>query len=310
LPVSAALFIVAACGRFPIAQDSKPIRSMNISGTTRVFLILGDPVAQVRAPEIYNHLFRRHGVDAVLVPAQVAPADFDAFARSVLSAANIDGLWLTIPHKTSLVEQLDRCDRLGRAAGAVNAVRRNADGSLEGALFDGTGFVKSLDHFGIAIDGRRALVVGVGGAGLAIAASLADRGAAQIALYDRQGERAAQAAAQLRRVFANAIVVATSADPAGYDLIVNATPLGLQAGDALPFDASRVDRDAAVVDILMKNQPTPLLRACHARNVIAQPGFEMLVQQIPEYLSFFGYDSIAHAVSDDPTELRGLLVPQ
>jgi shikimate dehydrogenase len=114
----------------------------------------------------------------------------------------------------------------------------------------------------------------------------------------------------LRRVFANDIFAATSADPAGYDLIVNATPLGLKPGDALPFDASRVDRDAAVVDILMKNQPTPLLRACHARGVVAQPGFEMLVQQIPEYLSFFGYDTIAHAVSDDPTELRGLLALQ
>jgi len=101
---------------------------MNISGTTRVFLILGDPVAQVRAPEAFNHLFARHGADAVLVPANVPPAELEGFVRHVLKARNIDGLWLAIPHKTPMVALLDRCDRLGSAAGAVNAARRNADG--------------------------------------------------------------------------------------------------------------------------------------------------------------------------------------
>ena len=117
---------------------------MAITGTTRVFLILGDPVAQVRAPEVFNHLFERHGIDAVLVPANVAPADFARFVPSALKARNVDGLWLAIPHKTAMVNLLDRCDRLGRTAGAVNAARRNPDGSLEGALFDGVGFVKAL----------------------------------------------------------------------------------------------------------------------------------------------------------------------
>ena len=115
---------------------------MSISGTTRVFLILGDPVAQVRAPEAFNHLFDKHGVDAVLVPAQVAAADLAGFARQALKARNIGGLWLAIPHKTAMVDLLDRCDRLGRSAGAVNAARRNADDTLEGALFDGVGFTK------------------------------------------------------------------------------------------------------------------------------------------------------------------------
>ena len=137
---------------------------MSISGTTRVFLILGDPVAQVRAPEAFNHLFDKHGVDAVLVPANVPASEFEGFVKHALKARNIDGLWLAIPHKTAMVDLLDRCDRLGRSAGAVNAARRRADGMLEGALFDGVGFTKALDHFGIAIPGRKVLVVGVGGA--------------------------------------------------------------------------------------------------------------------------------------------------
>lgn len=283
---------------------------MTISGRTRVFLILGDPVAQVRAPEVFNHLFRRHGVDAVLVPAQVAPADFEAFVRQALRARNIDGLWLAIPHKTAMVALLDRCDRLGRVAGAVNAARRHADGSIEGALFDGVGFVKSLAGTGFTVRGRRALVVGVGGGGVAIATSLAERGTAELALFDAAPGRTDAIAARLRAEFGIDVHSVAQPDPAGYELVVNATPLGLQAGDPMPFDVARLDAGAVVVDILMKNQPTPLLRACRARQIEAHPGFEMLVQQMPEYLSFFGYDDLARSVQSDPSELRALLAPQ
>ena len=253
---------------------------MTITGHTRAFLILGDPIDQVQAPALFNALFRRHGVDAVLVPAQVAAADLSAFAAQALKARNIDGLWLTIPHKTSMMAVLDRCDRLGTVAGAVNAARRNPDGAIEGGLFDGLGFVKALDHFGVPIAGQRVLQVGVGGAGMAIAASLGQRGAGDLQLFD----------------------------PAGFDLVINATPLGLQADDPLPIDVARLDRDSVVVDILMKHHTTPLLRACQARGITAHAGHEMLVQQAPDYLSFFGYPEIASAVQADLSAVRSLLL--
>lgn len=281
-----------------------------ITGTTRVFFIVGDPVAQVRAPELFNHLFRAHGIDAVLVPAHVPPAGLNAFVRHVMVAGNIDGFWLAIPHKTAMVELLDRCDRLGRAAGAVNAARRNADGTLEGALFDGIGFVKALDQFDIAIAGRKALVVGVGGGGVAIAASLAERGVARLALFDNVSGRTDEVARRLRAEFGVEVVSAPTSDPAGFDIVVNSTPLGLKPGDPLPFDVARCDPQAAVIDILMKNQPTPLLRACRARGLVCHPGYEMLVQQIPEYLAFFGYEALAREVQRDASELRTLLAPQ
>ena len=279
---------------------------MSISGTTRVFLILGDPVAQVRAPEAFNHLFDKHGVDAVLVPANVPAAEFDGFVTHALKARNIDGLWLAIPHKTAMVDLLDRCDRLGRSAGAVNAARRTADGVLEGALFDGVGFTKALAHFGIAIPGRKVLVVGVGGGGVAIATSLAAHGAGRVALYDSMPGRTESVATKLSSEFGVDVVSVATPDPAGFDLVVNATPLGLKAGDPMPFDVARLDPGAAVVDILMKNQPTPLLRACRARGITAHPGFEMMVQQVPEYLSFFGFDAIAKAVQADTSDVRAL----
>lgn len=282
---------------------------MRIRGTTRVYLVLGDPVAQVRAPELYNHLFEQHGIDAVLVPAQVAPAALPGFVRHVLQAGNIEGLWLTIPHKAAIVEHLDRVDPLAGIAGAVNAVRRRPDGTLEGALFDGIGFVKALDRFEVPVHGRRVLLVGVGGAGMAIAASLAARGPAQLALFDATPGRAEAVAARLRAHVAADVVAAPDADPSQSDVIVNATPLGLRPDDPLPFDVARVKRDAAVVDILMKHAPTPLLQACGARGVRAWSGHEMLVQQTPEYLRFFGFDKVADAVEADASEVRTLLQP-
>jgi shikimate dehydrogenase len=150
------------------------------------------------------------------------------------------------------------------------------------------------------------LVVGVGGGGVAIATSLAARGAGHIALFDSTPGRTDAVARKLSTEFGVDVVSAATPDPAGFDLVVNATPLGLKAGDPMPFDVARLDPGTAVVDILMKNQPTPLLRACRARGITAHPGFEMMVQQVPEYLSFFGFDAIAKAVQADPSEVRAL----
>ena len=278
-----------------------------IHGSTRVFQILADPIAQVRAPEVFNHVFQRFGIDAVLVPAQVAAADFAGYVNHALRARNVDGLWLSIPHKTAMVELLDRCDKVGRLVGAVNAVRRNADGSIEGALFDGLGFVKALDHFGLPIAGRRVLIVGAGGAGVAIAAALAQRGVGMLALYDSVPGRAEQVAGRLRRDFGAQAVALHEPDPAGCQLVVQATPQGLHDSDPLPLDVAAVEPEAAVVDILMKNQPTPLLRAVQQRGQAAHPGYEMLVQQVPEYLAFFGYEDAARRVQADLSEVRAVL---
>jgi shikimate dehydrogenase len=281
-----------------------------ITGTTRVFFILGDPVAQVRAPEVYNHLFARHGVDAVLVPLKLSAAALPGFLEHGMQAQNIGGLWATIPHKAALYEHIQPSDAVARVAGAVNAVRRGADGRLDGALFDGIGFVKGLDHFGIAIKGQRVLVVGAGGGGHAVAAAIAQRGPALLAVANRGAERAQALVQRLQPLIGAAARVAASADPAGFDLIVNCTSQGLKPDDALPFDPARVDAGAAVVDIIMSRQPTPLLRACRERGLRAEAGFEMLVQQVPEYLRYFGFDAIADAVQGDLSDVRALLYPK
>ena len=283
---------------------------MAISGTTRVFYILGDPVAQVRAPEVYNHLFQEHGIDAVVVPLKLPAKSLQAFLQHGMSAENLGGFWATIPHKPALAQFLDPSDPVAKVAGAVNAVRRLPDGKLEAALFDGIGFVKGLDHFGMPVAGKRVLVVGAGGGGQAVAAAIAQRKPAVLAIHNRTRERAAVLVERLKSLVGARAQVAESNDPAGYDLVVNCTSQGLKPEDPLPFDPQRLDAGAAVVDIIMTREPTPLLRAVRARGLRAEPGFEMLVQQVPEYLRFFGFDAVAQKLQGDLGGVRALLAPR
>lgn len=291
----------------------------SVQGNTDVYLISGFPVEQVRAPEMFNLIFRRLGINAVLVPVHVAPDDILAFTRAAFLASNIKGMLLTIPHKSRVMELLAGCNDSARVAGAVNGIRRNADGALEGGLFDGLGFVASLDYFKIAYAGKRVLMIGAGGAAAAIVASLAiagERAPAEIALFDPAAGKAAVLAAHVLAAAQSAghdqasrVVAAASSDPAGFDVLINASPLGLKATDPLPFDVSRLDGHAAVVDILMKNQPTPLVQAVRARQLVAEPGFEMMIQQAPSYLEFFGLHEAAKAVRQDATFIREHIYP-
>jgi shikimate dehydrogenase len=286
----------------------------SISGTTDVYLILGDPVEQVRAPDAFNLIFAKMGTDAVLVPVHVAPVNLNAFVRTAFLAKNIKGMWVTIPHKTPIMDALDSCDALGRIAGAVNAVRRSATGQIEGGLFDGQGFVASLDYFGVAWVGKRVLVVGAGGAAAAIGASMAcgaPGASAQVAFFDPVPGRAqalaariAEAARENTRV--NAV---DSNDPSGFDVVINASPLGLNPSDPMPCDVTRMEPHAALMDILMKNQPTPVVRAARARGLVAHPGYEMMVQQTHLYLDFFGFAEAAQQVRRDAGFIRNMIDP-
>lgn len=288
----------------------------SIRGNTDVFLIPGDPVEQVRAPEVFNLIFSTLGINAVLVPVHVAAVDIDVFVRTAFLAKNIKGMFLAIPHKSRVMGLLAHCNEEGRVAGAVNGIRRNPDGALEGGLFDGSGCLSALDYFQMAYAGKRVLILGAGGGASAIAGALAmagRRAPAEIALYDPAPGKALAAAAHIgasARAVGTRVLAAVGSDPAAYDLVVNASPLGLQAGDPLPCDVARLPAHAAVLDILMKNQPTPLVRAARARGLVAQPGFEMLIQQTPLYLEFFGFHEAAAAVRSDATFLREHIYPQ
>ena len=286
-----------------------------VDGKTEVYMILGDPVEQVRAPESFNLVFAVLGRNAVVVPAHVAADEAMGFVRAVFAARNLRGLLLTIPHKSVVMPMLAHVGPLARVAGAVNALRRNAQGEFEGDLFDGEGLVSALNHFGMVYAGRRVLVLGAGGGAAAIGASLIGAGsrvalgaASELAFYDPMPGKA-QALAERLAGHASLVRAAAGNDAAGYDLVVNATPLGLQAGDPMPCDVARIEPHAAMIDILMKNQPTPWVRAGRARGLNAQPGFEMMIKQADLYLDFFGEAEAAALVRRDATFIREAIYP-
>ncbi|MDM0112829.1 shikimate dehydrogenase [Variovorax sp. J22R133] len=285
----------------------------SIHGTTDVYLIPGDPVVNVRAPRMFNAVFERFGIDAVLVPVRVPVRDLAVFLKGSFLARNVRGMVIAPPHKPLVVSLLDGCGLFGRVAGSVNVVRCTANGELEGDLFDGEGFASALDYFNIPFRGKRALILGAGVTGAAIGVALADggtvNGAEHIAFYDPVAGKAIGLATHLDSFFDATVVSVDTSDPAGFDLVVNATQLGLAAGDALPCDVARMDSHAAAFDVLLRGQPTPFVKAVRDRGLHAQPGFEMLIQQIPYYLDYFGYTEAAQGVRDDAGFLRDLIYP-
>jgi shikimate dehydrogenase len=261
---------------------------MHIDGRTGLIAHLGYPTHAFKAPMIYNPYFERAGINALVVPMACRAEDFAATLKALFRLENMIGALITMPHKVSVVELLDEASPAVKVARACNAVKRLPDGRLLGDQFDGAGFVRGVQRKGLALQGARALVVGCGGVGSAIAAALAEANVAQLALHDAQPGAAQSLAQRLRQHYPGVQVATGGNDPAGYELVVNCTPLGMSPGDPLPLDASRLQARTFVGEVVMSTELTPLLRAAQARGCQVQVGTDMLFEMIPPYLEFFG----------------------
>ncbi|MET0441454.1 MAG: ThiF family adenylyltransferase [Casimicrobiaceae bacterium] len=266
-----------------------------IRGTTTLIAHFGDPIAPEKAPMIYNPYFQSAGIDAVVVPMGVRAADYPVTLKAVFRFTNIRGALVTMPHKVTTVGLLDDCSTTVKVAGSCNAILRRDDGTLHGDLFDGAGFVRGVERKGFPLRGARCLVVGTGGVGSAIAAALAAAGVGTIALYDNNAEGRDGLAKRLRQHYPSLEVRTDTRDPSGFDLVVNGTPLGMNAADPLPVDVSRLSPKTFVGEVVMKQEITPLLRAARERGCMTQIGTDMLFEQIPLYLEFFGYGQVTAA---------------
>jgi len=271
-----------------------------ISGKTTVIAHLGYPTEAFKAPMIYNPWFDHAGIDAVVIPMGVKVDDYAAFLRPLFTMTNLRGALVTMPHKVSTVAMLDEVTRTARIAGACNAILKRPDGSLLGDMFDGAGFVRGVARKGKVLAGARALVVGAGGVGSAIAASLAAAGVAGIGLFDAHGTAADALGNRLKEHYPKLAVRTGSNDPEGYDVVVNATPLGMKPGDPLPVDVAKIAPNTFVGEVVMKEEYTPFLRAAMEKGCPIQVGTDMLFEQIPAYLEFFGFQSTT------PEQLREL----
>ncbi|MER6632699.1 shikimate dehydrogenase [Streptomyces sp. NPDC000987] len=255
-----------------------------ISGTTRLYAVLGDPVTQVRAPALLNPLFVRLGRNAVLVPVDVAPARLADVVSGLTAVRNLDGLLVTVPHKTACRVLADRVTGAAALSGSVNALRRLPEGGWEGANFDGEGFVRGLRTAGHEPGGATVCLAGAGGAGSAIAVALLQAGA-RVTVWDADPDRAGALTARLAPHFPGRLAAAPGHVDA--DLAVNATPMGLRPGDPLPFDPAGLRPGTLVADIIMSPRCTALLRTALEAGLPVHYGEPMLAEQMALYREFF-----------------------
>jgi shikimate dehydrogenase len=251
--------------------------SQALSGATRVHFIVGDPIAQVKSPAGVTQAFQDAGRNAVCIPAHVRPADLAQWAKGVSLSHNVDGIIVTVPHKFSC---FDLCATTSDRAGflkAVNTLRRNADGSWHGDMFDGMGYVEAMKSKGCEPQGRRALLVGAGGAGSAIAYSLMSAGVKTLAVHDADVVRRDALVARLASLGLGQ-VSAGSSDPTGYDICINATPIGMQEGDPHPIDSALFTPAQFVGCVITAPAVPPMIAAARAKGCATMTGADMFAR--------------------------------
>lgn len=259
-----------------------------ITGRTSLCAILADPILHVKTPDAINNLLRERGVDGVMVPMHVGPGELASVVAGLKGIRNFVGFIATVPHKSSMAALCDHLSDRARVVGAVNVVRRTADGMLVGDMLDGLGFTEGLLQAGIELAGRSVYLAGAGGAASAIAFALVEAGVSRLTIANRTRARSEALVERLSRHGSGVSLAIGDADPSGHDIVVNGTSLGLHAGDPLPLDVSRLDARQIVAEVIMNPETTPLLAAAWARGCRVQPGWPMLACQVEMMADFMG----------------------
>ena len=256
---------------------------MSVSGNTQIFVIFAHPPGQVRAPTLFNQRFKELGIDHIMIPIDVAPLNLVDVVNSMRGISNIRGGVVTIPHK---IEIAKLCDELGpgaRATGAVNAFRYDADGRLHGDNFDGVGFVAGLKDNGHSLEQKKLLIVGAGGAARAIAAELVGEPIDFIHVTNRSQDKAEEVVKIVKSITQTAkfdSIAQSEIEYTDYDIVINATSLGLNVSDPLPLNTSLLNPHCVVCDIIMKPEETPLLSSAKHAGLKIHYGKHMLDYQL------------------------------
>ncbi len=248
--------------------------NMNLTGANRLHIIVGDPIKQVKSPGGMTRAFAERGHDGILVPVQVSVEDLGDFLKSADRLKNLDSIVATVPHKFACFKHCKSATERARFLGAANLMRRRSDGGWHGEMVDGVGFVGAVRAKGYDPKGKRALLVGAGGAGSAIALALVDAGVRELAIHDEDVARRDSLISRLNAL-GKAKVVAGSPDPAGFDLVANATPAGMKAGDPLPIDVSKLSQATFVGCVITVPAVSPIVEAARKLGCPTSTGIEM-----------------------------------
>lgn len=247
---------------------------MKISGTTKITGLFGYPVEHSLSPAMHNAAFEALGLNYCYVTFLVHP-DFLKEAVAAIRALNLAGVNVTVPHKEKVLTFLDEIDREAYIIGAVNTIV-NSDGRLKGYNTDGRGFMQSLFECGISVEDKEVLIVGAGGAARALSYYLCKE-AKRVCLFDIEKKKAEKLVNDFKNIFNNISNIDNVSNIDNFNILINATPLGLREEDPLPFDTNLLRGDQIVYDLIYKN--TRLLNESAKRGCIILNGLGMLLWQ-------------------------------
>ena len=257
-----------------------------IDGETRLFGVIGDPIAQIKMPGLINPIFAELGGNILAVPLHVSADGLASAWQGFRHLRNLIGFAVTLPHKANAARLSDRLELSAKRAGVANCIRREPDGWMTGELFDGLGFVGGLTAEGHTVKGREIFMVGAGGAASAIAFALADAGAKRLIIANRTRAKAEALAEQLNTAFNRPFATVEEADPAGFSIVINSTSLGLDPSDSLPVDVERLSPGTLVAEVIAKPEVSKLLEAAAARGCKIHSGIHMVRHQVRETVRF------------------------
>lgn len=250
--------------------------SVTLNGATRLYPLLGDPIIYARSPDWLSHHMTTRGMNCISLPMQVPEGALDAVMAGLSATPNVDGVSFTMPHKQAGFAYCKTVSETSRLLGVVSAARRNKDGSWHGHTTDGDAFVKAQIDNGAVIQGARVLVLGAGGAGSAIVIAMLDHGAKEVVLHDTDAARAGKLVDLLQGKAGGRVRVGTN-DPRGFDIVSNATPMGMAEGDPLPLDPARLDASIFVGDVIAGHGETALIRAAREAGCRVADGDAMVI---------------------------------
>jgi shikimate dehydrogenase len=256
---------------------------MPITATTKIVGVMGQPIAHSASPAMHNAAFAAMKLDWAYIALEVAPKNL----RSALRGArdmNFVGVNLTVPHKILALEFCDEIDEEAKLLGAVNCISFR-DGKIRGFNTDGYGFVEALkEEFNLELRGKRVLVLGAGGAGRAIAVKSAMENAAKVVVANRTASKIAPIRREISKTATKFAAIPLKSDAiaresAKSDVLVNATSVGLRAGESLGLSQKSFRKGFIVFDTIYNPAETELLRAAKKAGALAANGVSMLLHQ-------------------------------
>lgn len=259
-------------------KDVEKIPGVMPSGTTIFYTMIGTPVVQVKSPSFYNAYFAANGIDAVMIAMDVPTEEVRRHFEHLRHIGNFGGAIVTVPHKQAAAGCMDELTKRAEDLTAVNVVCVE-EGRLVGDMVDGLGFLVAVRAHGLSLAGSRVAIVGGGGAGSAIAHAIAGCGAGEIAIREPRTERHGFLGRLLERVHPEARVSFDLTTLAGFDLVVNASPVGMNEDSQLPFPTDTLSPPTLVADVVTNPKVTPWLAAARDKGCEVLYGAEMAYGQ-------------------------------